>query len=114
MVPIHLGLALKQRMKFIEDKVYIGAQHEGNGEFVSRLKQEILENDSLANQLNLVMEQVQVSIGNDIEEGTYEIHNVKRVQKVVVAEAEPAHRVKLKNMLIRSKLSDLKEQFNQS
>jgi len=42
MVPIHLGLALKQRMKFIEDKVYIGAQHESNGEFVSRLKQEIL------------------------------------------------------------------------
>jgi hypothetical protein len=34
MVPMHVGLALKQRIKFIEDKVYLSANNEGYGGFV--------------------------------------------------------------------------------
>lgn len=39
MVPSYISVALKHRLKYIEDKVYIGAQNERQGEFVSRLKQ---------------------------------------------------------------------------
>lgn len=60
------------------------------------------------------MDHVQISIENDIEEGTYDIHNIKHAQKRPPPEPEPAHRVKLKNMMIKSKLMDLKEEFSQS
>lgn len=44
----------------------------------------------------------------------YEIHNVQHRPKFAPPEPEPAHRVKLKNMLIKSKIMDLKEEFNKS
>ena len=68
----------------------------------------------MANELNLVMSEVQVSLENDIEEGNYDIHNIIRKPKLSSFEPEPAHRVKLKNMLIRNKLTDLKEEFNRT
>jgi hypothetical protein len=37
--------------------------------FVGRLKKEILNNEALANELNLVMDEVQVSVEEDIEKG---------------------------------------------
>ena len=60
------------------------------------------------------MSEVQSSIQNDIEEGNYDIHKVVRKQKIIPIEPEPAHRVKLKNMLIKSKIVDLREEMNQS
>jgi cobyric acid synthase len=44
----------------------------------------------------------------------YEVHNVQHKPKFSPIEPEPAHRVKLKNMLIKSKIMDLKEEFNKS
>lgn len=102
-------MSIKQRLKFIEDKVYIGAQNESFGSLVARIKQESLDNEALGNELNLMMTEVQCGIENDIEEGEYQIHKVERKQKIIPIEAEPAHRVKLKNMLIKNKLADLRE-----
>ena len=114
MVPVHVRMALKQRVKFIEDKVYLSAQNNNYGGLVSRIKQEVLNNEALANELNLAMSEVELHIQNDIEEGVYEIHNVQHKPKFAPPEPEPAHRVKLKNMLIKSKIMDLKEEFNKS
>lgn len=44
MVPVHVRVALKQRIKFIEDKVYLSAHNHNYGGFVSRIKQEVLNN----------------------------------------------------------------------
>lgn len=62
LVPAHVRLALKQRIKFIEDKVYISAQNDNYGGFVSRIKQEVLNNEALANELNLVMNEVEMNL----------------------------------------------------
>lgn len=102
-------MSIKQRIKFIEDKVYISAQNESFGEVVSRIKQEVLNNEALGNELNLVMSEVQIGIQNDIEEGHYDIHKIERKQKIIPVEPEPAHRVKLRNMLIKSKIVDLRD-----
>lgn len=55
------------------------------------------------------MTELHIGIENDIEEGVYDIHNVVHKPKIIPIEPEPAHRVKLKNMLIRSKIMDLRE-----
>ena len=60
------------------------------------------------------MAEVEAGIHNDIEEGSYDIRNIQRKKKIIHVEPQPAHRVKLKNMLIKSKLVDLKEEFNKS
>ena len=60
------------------------------------------------------MSGVQASIQGDIEEGNYEIHNIVRKKKIIPIEPEPAHRVKLKNMLIKSKIVDLRDEMNKS
>lgn len=60
------------------------------------------------------MSEVQINIENDIQEGVYDIHKVERKQKVIPVEPEPAHRVKLKNMLIKSKIVGLRDEFNKS
>ena len=39
LVPIHVRLALKQRIKFIEDKVYLSGSNDNYSGFVSRIKQ---------------------------------------------------------------------------
>ena len=70
-MPGFISLALKQRIKFIEDKVYISAQNEGFGELVSRIKQEAISNEALGNELNLMMSEIQIGIQNDIDEGAY-------------------------------------------
>lgn len=44
MVPEHVRMALKQRIKFIEDKVYLSAQNDNYSGLVSRIKQEVLNN----------------------------------------------------------------------
>ena len=69
----------------------------------------MLNNEALSNELNLVMSEVQINIDNDIEGGHYDIHKVERKHKIIPIEPEPAHRVKLKNMLIRNKIVDLRE-----
>lgn len=107
-------MAIKQRIKFIEDKVYIAAQNDSFGNFIARIHQELCCNEALANELNLAFNEVQASIDNDIQEGIYDIHKVVHKPKVIPIEPEPAHRVKLKNMLIKSKLVDLREEFNKS
>jgi hypothetical protein len=38
LVPSHISVAIKQRMKFMEDKVYISAQNESFGNLVARIK----------------------------------------------------------------------------
>ena len=69
----------------------------------------MLNNEALSNELNLVMSEVQINIENDIEYGHYDIHKVEKKQKIFPIEPEPAHRVKLRNMLIRNKIGDLRE-----
>ena len=76
-------MALRQRVRFIEDKAFLSAQNDNIGELVSRIKQEILPNESLANELNLVISEVQAGIYNDIEEGNYDIHKIVRKQKII-------------------------------
>ena len=66
-VPLHVGLAVKQRLKFLEEKVYLSAQNDNYGELVARIKQETLSNEALANELNLVMHEVHLGIEADIE-----------------------------------------------
>ena len=70
-MPGFISLALKQRIKFIEDKVYISAQNEGFGELVSRIKQEAISNEALGNELNLMMSEIQIGSQNDCDEGAY-------------------------------------------
>jgi hypothetical protein len=60
------------------------------------------------------MSEVEVNIQDDIQEGLYEIHAIQHKPKFIPPEPESAHRVKLKNMLIKSKIIDLKEEFNKS
>ena len=50
---------------------------------MTRIKEEVLPNESLANELNLVMAEVEASIQNDIEEGEYEVRKVERKKKVI-------------------------------
>ena len=75
-VPLHICLAVKQRIKFIEEKVYLSAQNDNYGDLVARIKQETLSNESLANELNLVMNEVHLGIENDIEAEEYNIRPV--------------------------------------
>lgn len=72
---------MKQRVKFIEDKVYLSAQNDSYGGFVSRIKQEVLSNEALANELNLVMSEVEMTLHGEILEGVYDIHNVQHKPK---------------------------------
>ena len=55
------------------------------------------------------MSEVEASIQNDIEEGSYDIHKIVRKKKIIPVEPESAHRVKLKSMLVKSKIVDLRE-----
>ena len=38
MIPENISMALKQRIKFIEDKVYISSQNNSFGSIISRIK----------------------------------------------------------------------------
>lgn len=60
------------------------------------------------------MAEVQCDIENDIQEGSYDIHKIVRKHKIIPVQQEPAHRLKLKNMLIKNKLADLREDINKS
>ncbi len=55
---------LKQRVKFIEDKVYIGTKDNVNNQYVSRIKEELVGTEALKDELNLLMESIEANVEN--------------------------------------------------
>jgi len=66
---------LKQKMKFIEEKVYIGTKNNVNQEYISRVNDASEAPGPLKDELNLFMEDVMSNLETDIIDGTYEIFN---------------------------------------
>ena len=62
---------LKQKIKFIEDKVYIGTKNNVNNQYISRLIDQNQSGVPLKDQLNLLMEDISANLEHDIVNGHY-------------------------------------------
>lgn len=68
-------MVIKQKMKFIEEKVYIGTKNNVNSEYISKVIDSNEAKPALKYELSLFMEDLIGNLEGDIVSGEYEIFN---------------------------------------